>query len=158
MVNGEAIVDERQQMERAALINSIDCDCRFLRFFDWAHSFELAFTGFIHKVNHIFGIAGSSIFDLLSSDVEFESWIPFDMNLILDFLLLWEINSCDEIGRVLLFERSCELFVLGCEFDAVPASGRVVLNKDILVLLQSWVIVLVVQYDDVGIFDLLFLF
>lgn len=130
-------------MERTVFVNTVHSNGWFLQIFKRVDCLELAFDYKAHIADHAISVSRAIVFEFLPFDVESEGGEATNIDLFLDFLLLGEINGCDHEFGILSFEFGGELLVFWGELDAMPASGGVILNEDVFVVLEGFLVGLV---------------
>lgn len=153
LIDWEAKIDMLQELERAALVNTIYCNGRFRQILDWVDCSKLTLWNFAHEVDHAISISRSIVLKLLSVNVESKSGIATNSSSLSNFSLFWKINSSDYELWVFSFKFGSKFFIFWGKFDTMSASCRVVLNEDEFVVLDSGLIGLIGQLDNVSVLD-----
>lgn len=158
LINREASIDVLQELERTILVNTINCNSRFWQILDCVYSSKLTFWNFAHKVDHTFTVSRSIIVELLSINIESESRIAINIGDICNLALYREINSSNHEFWVFSFKFGSKFFIFWGKSDTMSTRSRVVLNKYEFVVFKGRFISLVIQLDNIIVFNFLLLF
>ena len=137
-----------QSLKRAVLGNTKNCHTWSLQFLNRLNNLQFSLHNFIHPFFDLFTFSLPLIVKFHPIDVESQGRVTIDTDIFVDLFLFGHINSRNDVFRFCSFHLFSKSLVDWCELNAMAASWRVVFNKNIGVVFESGIVVVIGQLKD----------